>query len=122
MLARTLPSLSVLTSSRAPVLLLLQVSEDSVDCRCPSSVATSPAGAAGAAASAAASAGAAPPPAPSPPPAAAAAAAAAAAGTGAAGTVGLVVAVSTSPKRSAKNTCRPSAEKVQQVHFLGALL
>jgi hypothetical protein len=95
-LARTLPSLSVLTSSCCPVLLMQRVRDVTIDCRWPSS--KLPSTVAGAAPAAASAAGAAP----------------AAAGS--------TAAQSTSPNLSEKNTCWLSAEKVHAVAFLPLLL
>jgi len=106
-LARTLPSLSVLMMRGRPVLLLQQPKEETMDWRWPSSRLASTASEAAAAADR--------------PSLSAAGAPSAPAAAGAA-LAGRVVAHSTSPNRSEKKTCLPSAENVHAVDFFPLFL
>jgi hypothetical protein len=100
-LARTLPSLSVLTNSGRPVALLQHARDVTMDCRWPNSRLASTA--AGSCILPSAS-------------------AAAAAGAAVPAAAGRTVAVRTSPNLSEKNMCWLSAENVQLVAFLPDLL
>lgn len=113
-LARTLPSLSVLIIRGSPVLLLQQPKEETMDCRWPSSRLASTASEASAAAADG----------PSLDAVLSLSAAGAPSAPAAAGgaLTGRVVAHSTSPKRSEKKTCLPSAENVHAVDFLPLFL
>lgn len=111
MLQRTLPSLSVLTNTGWPVLVPVTVNEVMMACRWPSS--TSAGSATGLTALPLLQEALLGP--------ATAAAGGAAVGPPASALLG-TAATSTSPNRSAKNTCRPSSEKLQALAFLLAFL